>query len=298
MNRLQLWILLLVVWVMALVVIEVTFVPTAVPFDLLLFVLLAVGAGIFFAVRQSHTYSLTLILLIIAFLLTKTMLIGLPRQSEAFYFVATQAGALALTGLIAHQVGIHLQNLEAVVNGVALGNATPLPASFTDAQAVMYRELQRARHHERPLSVVMLQVDKGAMQAAIPTISAEVQQAMMAHYILSKVAQILDEELPNFDPVALRDNCFITVLPEATAADAAETAQRLSAAIEAQTGLKMQTGTATLLDEAMTFEELIESAAAKLAPSPASGQGQAVPVDVEEQATLIAEATFKRPVRS
>lgn len=283
---------------MALVVIELTFVPTAIPFDLLLFVLLAVGVGLFFAARQPQAYSFTLIVLIIAFLLTKTLWTGLPRQIEAFYFMATQAGSLALTGLIAHQVGVHLQSLEAVVNGVTLHNAIPLPAAFTDAQAVMYRELQRARHHERPLSVVMLQVDKGAMQAAIPTVSAEIQQAMMARYILSKVAQILDEELPNFDPVALRDNCFITVLPEATAADAAEIAQRLSAAIEAQTGLKLQTGTATLLDEAMTFEELIESAAAKLEPGTVYRNGQGASGEIEEQAPFIADTTFKRPVRS
>lgn len=298
MNRLQLWILLLLVWVMALVVIELTFVPTAIPFDLLLFVVLAVGVGLFFAARQPHTYSFTLIVLIIAFLLTKTLLMGLPRQSETFYFMATQAGSLALTGLIAHQVGVRLQSFAAMISGVALNNTTPLPTPFTDAQAVMYRELQRARHHERPLSVMMLQVDKAAMQAAIPAISAEVQQAMMARYILSKVAQILNEELPNFDPVALRDNCFIAVLPEATAADAAETAQRLRTIIEAQTGLQMQCGTATLLDEAMTFEELIESAAAKLTPSPLLRNGQGTPVDVDEQATLLTEATFKRPVRS
>jgi GGDEF domain-containing protein len=283
---------------MALVVIELTFAPTAIPFDLLLFVLLAAGVGLFFAARQPHRYSLTLILLIIAFLLTKTLLSGAPRQIEAFYFMATQVGSIALTGLIAHQVGVRLQSFEAVINAVALSSATPLPASFTDAQAVMYREIQRARHHERPLSVVMLQVDKGAMQSAIPTISAEVQQAMMARYILSKVAQILDEELPNFDPVALRDNCFIAVLPEATAADAAETVQRLRSVIEAQTGLQMQCGTATLLDEAMTFEELIESARAKLTPSSVRSNGQTAPANLEEQATLITEATFKRPVRS
>lgn len=298
MNRLQLWILLLVIWVMVLVVMELTFTPATIPFDLLLFVLLTVGAGLFFAARQSPTYSFTFIVLLIAFLLTKTLWTGVPRQIEAFYFMATQAGSLALTGLIAQQVGVRIQSLAAAIDGVPLPNATPLPASFADAQAVMYRELQRARHHERPMSVVMLQVDTGAMQAAIPAISAEVHQVMMTRYILSKVARILDEELPNFDPVALRDHCFIAMLPEATAADAAETAQRLHTAIEAQTGLKLQTGTATLRDEAMTFEELIESAAAKLEPRTAYPHGQVAPAVVDEPAAFIADTTFKRPVGS
>lgn len=298
MNRLQLWILLLVIWVMVLVVIELTFAPATIPFDLLLFVLLTVGAGLFLAARQSPTYSFTFIVLIIAFLLTKTLWTGVPRQIEAFYFMATQAGSLVLTGLLAQQVGVRIQSLAAAIDGVPLHSTTPLPASFSDAQVVMYRELQRARHHERPMSVVMLQVDKETMHTAIPALSAEVQQAMMARYILSKVAQILDEELPNFDPVALRDNCFIAVLPEATAADAAETAQRLRVAIEAQTGLQLQTGTATLLDEAMTFEELIESAAAKLESSPGYHNGQGAPEVANEQTAFIADTTFNRPLRS
>lgn len=298
MNRLQLWILLLVVWLMALVVIELTFAPATIPVDLLLFVLLAVGVGLSFAAQQPKTYGLILTMLILAFLITKAFLVGVPNQVEAFYLMATQAGALVLTGLIAQQVGVLVQSFGVMLDGGAFNNGAPLPAAFSDAQSMMYRELQRARHHERPLSIVMLQVDKGAMQAAIPTIAAEVQQAMMARYILSKVAQILDEELPNFDPVALRDNCFIAVLPEANAADAAETAQRLSAAIAAQTGLKLQAGTATLLDEAMTFEELIESAAAKLEPTPTHSQEHRTTGLVDEQSPFVADTSFKRPVQS
>jgi GGDEF domain-containing protein len=82
----------------------------------------------------------------------------------------------------------------------------------------------------------------------------------MREYTLAGIARILDDNMHDFDTIALRDNNFILVLPEISGEEADLIAQKLEAAIREKLKIKLQVGTANFPNEAMTFESLVELA--------------------------------------
>jgi GGDEF domain-containing protein len=88
----------------------------------------------------------------------------------------------------------------------------------------------------------------------------EVQYAMMREYTMAGIARILDDNMHDFDTIAVRDNHFIVVLPEIPAEEAVHIAQKLEETVKEKMKIKLQVGTASFPNEAMTFESLVEMA--------------------------------------
>jgi len=122
--------------------------------------------------------------------------------------------------------------------------------------------VKRARRYERPLTVLALSIDKESFSVPTSRMVEEVQQAMMKEYTLAGISRVLDDNLQSFDTIALRDNCFIVVLPETTVDRVPQIGQRLEMEIKDKTGIQVDVGAASFPKEAMTFESLIELAMA------------------------------------
>jgi GGDEF domain-containing protein len=78
--------------------------------------------------------------------------------------------------------------------------------------------------------------------------------------VLAGVARILNDNMHDFDTIALRDNNFILVLPEISGEEADQIAQKLADVVKEKLRVKLQVGTANFPQEAMTFESLVELA--------------------------------------
>jgi GGDEF domain-containing protein len=128
----------------------------------------------------------------------------------------------------------------------------------------MYRELQRARHHERPLSLIVLEVDDSSMSVAIPAVAEEIRKSMEKKIMLARVARILDDNLPRFHTFALRNNCFIAAMPETTEEEAAEIIHSVALIAAKDLGVTISSGVAALSDNATTLETLVDLAESKL----------------------------------
>jgi GGDEF domain-containing protein len=170
-----------------------------------------------------------------------------------------QVNAIILTGLLARQITYGLSEFENVIANITFGHIGKRPGDFSEEQSVMYRELRRARRYGRPLAVIALKVDEETFNVPLPKIVEEVQQAMMKEYTLAGISRILDSNLQSFDTIALRDNCFIVLLPE-TADQISQIGQRLEKAIKDNMGIQVGVGAASFPNEAMTFESLVELA--------------------------------------
>jgi hypothetical protein len=109
------------------------------------------------------------------------------------------------------------------------------------------------------------------MNAAVPRLTQEVRETMVRKFIMTKIAEVLDDNLPQFDPVALRDNSFVAILPEATAVEADAIAKTIVEAVEEQLGISLCTGIATLPSDAQTFEELVAAAESRAKHPPKRG---------------------------
>ena len=124
----------------------------------------------------------------------------------------------------------------------------------------MYRELRRARHHQRPLAVMAVGVEEESVQVALDRMVQEVQHAMMKRYVLSDVAKTLCHRLEDYNVIAQTNDHFLILLPEVTPDLLPDLAGRLRQTVSEQVGVTLQVGTASFPDDAVTFDSLVEVA--------------------------------------
>lgn len=172
----------------------------------------------------------------------------------------TQVSGIVVTGLISRQISSGLREVERLVDEITSGYVGKPAKSFSEAQDIIYRELRRARHHQRPLSVITLKVDEKSVNLALPKIIAEVQKAMMNEYVLAGVTRILAQNVSDFGTIARRDNYFVVVLPETSNQEAPEVAAKLEKIVYDNLKVNLLSGTASFPEEAVTFEALVNLA--------------------------------------
>lgn len=172
----------------------------------------------------------------------------------------TQASAIILTGLLARQITHALWEFEYTIAGITFSHLGKIPKPFSEGQGVMYREVKRARRYQRPLAVIALKVDDSTIKLMVPEIVQQVQHAMMREFVLANIARILDDNMFEFDTIALRGNSFVLVLPEVVNQEVPLIIQRLEKTVKEKLNVKLQVGAATLPDDAITFESLVEMA--------------------------------------
>lgn len=194
--------------------------------------------------------------------------VGRPIWGAAIPVTVTEICVIALTTILARWVSSGLSEFESAIAHITIGQIGKLPEPFSTGQGEMYREVRRARHHQRPLALMAIGVEEESIQVALDRMVQEVQQAMMKQYVLSDVARTLCDELEDFNIIAQRNNHFLTLLPEVTPGKVTELIERLRKAVSEQVGVTLQIGTASFPEDAITFESLMEKAVGKMGREP------------------------------
>jgi len=176
----------------------------------------------------------------------------------------TEVCVIAVTTILAHWVSDVVSEFESAVAHITIGQADALPEPFSTGQAEMYREMKRARHHQRPLALMSIGIEEQSVQVALDRMVQEAQRAMMKRYVLSDVARRLCEELENYNIIAQRNDHFLILLPEVTSEQLIGLVGQLRQAISEQVGVALQVGTASFPDDAVTFESLVEKAVGEM----------------------------------
>jgi GGDEF domain-containing protein len=172
----------------------------------------------------------------------------------------TEVCAIAVTIILARWVNNGMSEFESAIAHITIGKFDALSESFSTGQAEMYREMRRARHHQRPLSLMSVGVADESVQVALDRMVQEVQQAMMKRYVLSDVAKTLCEQLEDYDIIAQKDDHFLLLLPEVTSEQLADLIGQIRQVVSEHVGVTLQIGTASFPDDAVTFESLVEKA--------------------------------------
>jgi GGDEF domain-containing protein len=265
MKRLRFWITVLILWLIFFFNIERINSPINIRSYTYIFVALMVALTLTLPRLQRIPFLILLVIPVPVFLALKAfmergfwydnILIG-----YAFPLTITQVSAILLSGLLARQIHYSLREFEDVIANISFGYVGQLPKPFTEGQGSMYREVKRARRYHRPLAVLALKVNEADMKVVLPEMIKEVQQALMREYTLAGIARVLDENMHDFDTIALRDNNFILMLPEITGEEADQIAQKLETEVRQKLKVRLQVGAANFPNEAMTFESLVDLA--------------------------------------
>jgi len=263
MKRLRFLTVTIVLWFFLLYNIERLSQPINISSTAYIFV--AVVAALTILAPSLHRAPLWLILSgpIALFLVLKAWL-GYHLWGAAIPLTVTETSFIALTILLARQVNHVLGEFEQGAADITIEIVGKLTEPFATGQGEMYREVRRARTYGRPLSLMTVGIEEKTLQNALPRMVAEAQDAMRKHLALSGIARVLDEELKDFHIIAKQNNHFVVLLPEAEQKDLATLESQLREAVSKRLGITLKIGASSLSDEIVTFERLVEEAAAAM----------------------------------
>jgi len=182
--------------------------------------------------------------------------------------VVTEICALVSTIVLARSVSMGVSEFESAVAHITLGETGKLPESLLRERDEIYREVRRARNHQRPLALMAIRVDDKSVETALDRMVQETQQAMMKQYVLSGVFKTLCGELEDYNIIAKYDDHFLVLMPEATPDKLPHLIQWLRRTVSRQVGVTLQIGAASLPEDALTYESLVEKAIQEMSVEP------------------------------
>ena len=171
-----------------------------------------------------------------------------------------EACAIIVTVLLARWVSLAIAELEAVIAHVTLGRPSQVANPSLSGQGLIYREVRRARNHERPLALMAIAIEDESVRIALDRMVQEAQLAMIKQYARSSVSKALCAELEDCDVVAQGDDYLLIALPEVTPEQLPRLVERLRGFVSDQVGVTLSIGTASLPQDALTLEGLRDKA--------------------------------------
>lgn len=173
----------------------------------------------------------------------------------------TEIFFLGVTTFLARGIGLGLEQFREAGIGLVLSNQQKGHAQrFETGQGEIYREIQRARLYQRPLSLLAVSAKAESVQTSLDRLVKEAQDEIIKKYVSAKLANFLLEATNDCDVVTQRDDHFVIVLPEINREGVAEVIGKLQSAAQENLGLQLSFGVSTFPDQEVTFEKLLESA--------------------------------------
>ncbi|HSJ55159.1 MAG TPA: hypothetical protein VLC52_15560 [Anaerolineae bacterium] len=193
-------------------------------------------------------------------LLGLKVLEGDPVWGPALALTITEVCAVGISTILGTWVSNAIAEFEGAVAHITIGRFGTQGAPGSTGEIEMYREVRRARHHQRPLSLLAVGIDEASVQVVLDRMVQEAQQAMIKRYVLSDVARTLCTELEDYNLVAQGNGHFLVLLPEVTSDKLQPVVDRLRRAVAEQIGVSLRVGMACYPENAVTFESLVETA--------------------------------------
>jgi GGDEF domain-containing protein len=128
----------------------------------------------------------------------------------------------------------------------------------------------RARRHQRPISVAMIDLDPTTFEAALHQAVRDAQAALIKRYVQVRLGLFLSKHIRGTDVIAhhTEDGRFLLLAPETPSEQMQEMLKRLSREVEDQMGLRFRYGIADFPNMALTSEELLRKVTENLQHGP------------------------------
>lgn len=192
------------------------------------------------------------------------------------YLTITEMAFLAICTWLAYRLARAIGDFEEAVEKIILGSGNRRIQPLNDATENIQAEMFRSRHNHRPLGVVVVEPRAESVQAALQRAVQEVQRAMLNRYVINSLASELSHYLRRTDLVLEESSRgrFIILCPETNAGDLKMLTESLQMIMAKKLGVPVACGMATFPDEALTFEELVHQAEARLQHLRSNGVAQ------------------------
>lgn len=176
------------------------------------------------------------------------------------YMTIIEVSALAVTIILARWVGLALNDFEKEVGKITLGQRGKKLRAAVLEQGLIYREVRRARNHQRPLALIAVSVDKNSINPSDEKMVQEIQRTMLEQYKLRVLSNMLCAELEDCAVIVQDTDYYLAVLPETLPDESKVLVARLRQKAFEEIGIELKVGVATLPHDSYTYEGLVEMA--------------------------------------
>jgi GGDEF domain-containing protein len=178
-------------------------------------------------------------------------------QIIQFLLVAISAG-------LAYDVGKRINQVDETLNGLSSSAFPNRVRELALSQDLISAEIKRSRRYHRPLPILVLKLEKRGQQDNLKQYEA-LEQDVLERFAIAKASQILSD-LARTTDIILRDKNgqFVVICPETNFNNLIVLAERLEAAVANDLDARLKWASALFPDEALTFDELVETARSRL----------------------------------
>ena len=259
MKRLRIRVILLTVWLILFYLLTVYWEPLNISPIAHFFVLALVIAVLSTPEINRRNTWWALAMPVAAFITIKAIL-KQPILGGALGITGIESAAILLTSLLLLWVRGSVREFERAVGRVTVGQQEKVAETAVEGKSVLYREVRRARNHQRPLSMLAIAIDEKSIQGALDKIIKEAQHSIIRQFTMASVSKSLCNKLEDCDIVVQTNNHFLVVLPETTPDALPGLIERLSKQVTDEVGVTIKVGTASLPQDSFTFEGLLNKA--------------------------------------
>lgn len=209
-------------------------------------------------------------------------LLGLEIGGANLPLTITELSAIIITTGLARMIGVQLEEWRKIVTSLTIGDLHAEHQPFETGQAQIYREIRRARRHQRSAALLAIAAVDSSTESVAKRLQGtplyrfleEVQRETLDKYVSARIAELLVAELGDLAIVTKRDDHFVTLLPETDGDRVQEIMRKLQVAAKEKLGLQLKIGATTFPDKAVTFETMLENAEAEMlnAKAPVNGR--------------------------
>ena len=191
------------------------------------------------------------------------------------YLTITEIVALLITIGLSWMVNQALHEFTAAVEAISMPEDRAQLLSYDKVQERIHAEMGRARRHQRPISVAMIEVDPSTYEAALHQAVRDAQAAMIERYVQVRLGVFLSKQVRGTDVVAHRPEGgrFLLLAPETPSDQTNGMLKRLAREVEDQMGIRFRYSIADFPNGALTSEELLRKVAEDLQRSGAAQDG-------------------------
>jgi GGDEF domain-containing protein len=153
-----------------------------------------------------------------------------------------------------------IREFDNVVADITIGVQDELPNSVKEGKSILYREVRRARNHQRPLTLMAVSVNEESIKGSVDRLVKDAQQKVIRQFMFASVSRTLCEKLEDCDIVVRTDDHFVIVLPETKPEDLPILTERIKKQVANDVGVELLIGAASLPHDGFTLEGLLEKA--------------------------------------
>jgi hypothetical protein len=187
--------------------------------------------------------------------------VGEFTGSFAVERVLIEGSSIVIAVLLASWVSLALSDFENAITQITTGRHGKGSEAILTGQGAIYREVRRARNHHRPLALLSVSVDEQSLNSSnLNRIIQEAQLSVIKQYKLASLSKTLCEELEDCSIIVQSDNRYLVVLPETEPEELPVVIGRIRHKVSEMVGVEVKIGAASLPDDSLTFEGLLDKA--------------------------------------